>query len=76
MEGTESMDSRDELQKIRIDAVEQLGSIPRVLKELQELVPLLSVAYSTDGRTFGYEAPLSMPIPVGSYVALSVPNGG
>jgi DNA helicase HerA-like ATPase len=70
------MESKDELQKIRIDAVDQLGSIPRVLKELQELVPLLSVAYSTDGRTFGYEAPLSMPIPVGSYVALSVQNGG
>ena len=76
MEGITSMESKDELQKIRIDAVEQLGSIPRVLKELQELVPLLSVAYSTDGRTFGYEAPLSMPIPVGSYVALSVQNGG
>src|SRR5215203_2430749 len=76
MEGITSMEPKDELQKIRIDAVEQLGSIPRVLKELQELVPLLSVAYSTDGRTFGYEAPLSMPIPVGSYVALSVQNGG
>ena len=76
MEGITSMEPKDELQKIRIDAVEQLGAIPRVLKELQELVPLLSVAYSTDGRTFGYEAPLSMSIPVGSYVALSVHNGG
>src|SRR5215217_4088178 len=70
------MESRDDVKKIRIGAMEQLGAIPRVLKELQELVPLLSVAYSTDGRTFGYEAPLSMPIPVGSYVALSVQNGG
>jgi uncharacterized protein len=70
------MENKDELRKIRISAVEQLGAIPGVLKELQELVPLLSAAYSTDGRTFGYEAPLSMPAPVGSYVALSVQNGG
>src|SRR5918997_1885214 len=76
MEGVESMQSRDELRKIRISAVEQLGALPKVLKELQELVPLLSVAYSTDGRTFGYEAPLSMSIPVGSYVALRLQNGG
>src|SRR5215217_4470252 len=69
------MESEGELQKIRIGAVEQLGAIPKVLKELQELVPLLSVAYSTDGRTFGYESPLSMSIPVGSYVALSVHEG-
>src|SRR5918994_2809688 len=69
------MESRDDVKKIRIGAMEQLGAIPKVLKELQELVPLLSVAYSTDGRTFGYEAPLSMSIPVGSYVALSVHEG-
>ncbi|HSK99999.1 MAG TPA: ATP-binding protein [Rubrobacteraceae bacterium] len=69
------MESSDELQKIRIGAGEQLAAIPRVLKELQELVPLLPVAYSTDGRTFGYEAPLSMSIPLGSYVALSAQNG-
>jgi hypothetical protein len=76
MEGIESMESKDELQKVRIGAVEQLGALPKILKELQELVPLLSVAYSTDGRTFGYEAPLSMSIPVGSYVALRLQNGG
>src|SRR3712207_4526213 len=76
MEGITSMESKDELQKIRIGAGEQLGAIPRVLKELQELVPLLSVAYSTDGRTFGYEAPLSMSIPVGSYVALTAQGDG
>jgi len=76
MEGVESMESKDELQKIQISAVEQLGALPKVLKELQELVPLLSVAYSTDGRTFGYEAPLSMSIPVGSYMALSLQTGG
>lgn len=75
MEESGSMGSKDELQRIRIGAVEQLGALPKVLKELQELVPLLAVAYSTDGRTFGYEAPLSMPIPVGSYVALNVENG-
>jgi hypothetical protein len=50
------MEPKDELQKIRSDAAEQFAAIPRVLKELQELVPLLAVAYSTDGRTFGYEA--------------------
>src|SRR5215218_8167502 len=55
--------------------MEQLGAIPTVLKELQELVPLLPVGYSTDGRTFGYEAPLSMSIPVGSYVALAAQGG-
>ena len=76
MEGIESMESKDELQKVRIGAVEQLGALPKILKELQEFVPLLSVAYSTDGRTFGYEAPLSMSIPVGSYVALRLQNGG
>ena len=69
------MESRDDVKKIRIGAMEQLGAIPKVLKELQELVPLLSVAYSTDGRTFGYEAPLSMSIPVGSYVALTAQGG-
>src|SRR3712207_3807273 len=68
------MEPEDELRKIRIDAGEQLGAVPKILKELQELVPLLSVAYSTDGRTFGYEAPLSMPVPMGSYVALSAQN--
>lgn len=30
------------------------------------------VAYSTDGRTFNYEAPLTLPIPVGCYVHLKV----
>jgi DNA helicase HerA-like ATPase len=75
-EGISSMESEDNLQKIRLGAVEQLGALPKVLKDLQELVPLLAVAYSTDGRTFGYEGPLSMPIPIGSYVALSVQNGG
>jgi uncharacterized protein len=69
------MDSENELQNIRIATKEQLGAIPRVLRELQEFVPLLSVAYSTDGRTFGYEAPLSMSIPLGSYVALSTQDG-
>ena len=70
------MESSDELQKIRVGAVEQLGALPKALKELQELVPLLSVAYSTDGRTFGYEAPLSVAIPLGSYVALNTQDGG
>jgi|GEM_PF-289531 len=33
------------------------------------------VAYSTDGRTFGFEAPLSLSIPVGSFVQLKAGNG-
>ena len=70
------MQSSDDVKKIRIRAMEELGAIPKVLKELQELVPLLSAAYSTDGRTFGYEAPLSMSIPVGSYVSLTAQGGG
>ncbi|HET7273290.1 MAG TPA: ATP-binding protein [Rubrobacter sp.] len=70
------MESSDDVKKIRIRAMEELGAIPKVLKELQELVPLLSAAYSTDGRTFGYEAPLSMSIPVGSYVSLTAQGGG
>jgi DNA helicase HerA-like ATPase len=70
------MESSNDVKKIRIGAMEQLGAIPKVLKELQELVPLLSVAYSTDGRTFGYEAPLSMSIPIGSYVSLTAQGSG
>jgi uncharacterized protein len=69
------MESSDDVQKIRIRAMEELGAIPRVLKGLQELVPLLSAAYSTDGRTFGYEGPLSISIPVGSYVSLTAQGG-
>jgi uncharacterized protein len=76
MKGTTVMKSKDELQKIQVSAVEQLGALPKILKELQELVPLLSVAYSTDGRTFGYEAPLSKSIPIGSYVSLTTEGGG
>jgi uncharacterized protein len=69
------MEPSDDVQKIRIRAMEELGAIPRVLKGLQELVPLLSAAYSTDGRTFGYEGPLSISIPVGSYVSLTAQGG-
>ncbi len=38
------MDSDDELRKVQIAAAEQLGVLPRVLPELQELVPLASAA--------------------------------
>ena len=38
------MESRDDVKKIRIGAMEQLGAIPKVLKEPRELVPLLSPA--------------------------------
>jgi len=33
------------------------------------------VAYSTDGRTFGFEAPLALSIPVGCFVHLKAGNG-
>lgn len=33
------------------------------------------VAYSTDGRTFGFEAPQALSIPVGCYVHLQARNG-
>ena len=33
------------------------------------------VAYSTDGRTFGFEAPQALSIPVGCYVYLQARNG-
>ena len=34
-----------------------------------------SVAYSVDGRTFGYELPVEKALPVGSYVNLGLPDG-
>jgi hypothetical protein len=34
------------------------------------------VAYSTDGQTFGFEAPLSLTVPVGCYVHLQASSGG
>jgi hypothetical protein len=34
------------------------------------------VAFSTDGRTFGFEAPQDLAIPVGCYVQLQARNGG
>ncbi|WP_277552710.1 ATP-binding protein [Halobaculum limi] len=38
--------------------------------EEQATKNVAQVAYSTDGRTFDYEAPLSLPAPIGSYVRL------
>jgi hypothetical protein len=33
------------------------------------------IAYSTDGQTFGFEAPLSLSVPVGCYVHLQASSG-
>jgi hypothetical protein len=49
------------------DFREQMMSLRRGLQERLAVLPL---AYSTDGATFGYEAPLTLPIPVGGYVRL------
>ncbi|KTG10879.1 hypothetical protein AUR64_06760 [Haloprofundus marisrubri] len=43
--------------------------------EEQAVHNVAQVAYSTDGRTFEYEAPLSFPFPVGSYVLLQSADG-
>jgi hypothetical protein len=67
------MESSDELQKIRIG--KQLAVIPRVLEGLHEPVPLLPVAYATNGRTFGYEAPFSMSFLLRSSVGLNAQDG-
>jgi hypothetical protein len=46
----------------------------RVQLEEQAMRNVSQVAYSTDGRTFGYEAPLSLSIPIGCYVLLVTPG--
>jgi hypothetical protein len=46
----------------------------RIQLEEQAMRTVSQVAYSTDGRTFGYEAPLSLPIPIGCYVLLVTPG--
>jgi hypothetical protein len=54
------MDSKDGLRKIRVDTGGRLSAIPRILEELDVIIPLLSAAYSTGGRRFGYDCPHSI----------------
>jgi len=48
----------------------QYESLRRVLE--MRLVPPSPSAYSIDGRTFSFEAPLSLPLAVGRYVVLHI----
>ena len=53
------------------DKLDELrGDYRDVLDFLEEQVAsnVKPLAYSTDGRTFGCDAPLSLPIPPGCYV--------
>jgi DNA helicase HerA-like ATPase len=49
-------------------AADQLEEIQQRLKES---VPQSPVAYSVNGKDFGYETPLSAPLTVGSYVTMA-----
>ncbi len=44
-------------------------------RSFQEQFAPIPLAYSTDGTTFGYEAPLDYPIPAGSYVDIRTAGG-
>jgi hypothetical protein len=41
----------------------------------QEQFAAMPLAFSTDGRVFGYEAPLTHPAPAGGYVAIETAGG-
>jgi len=73
MNEQESKDPR--LDKDKIDLVrDELRTLVDYLEERANL-SVAQVAYSTDGRTFNYEAPLTLSIPVGSYVHLTIDTG-
>lgn len=61
-------DKQDELRGDYRDALDFLEE--RVASNVKPL------AYSTDGRTFGYDAPLSLPIPPGCYVRVDAGDQG
>lgn len=57
--------------------LEELRGNVRALHDYFEDVAMQNVAqtaYSTDGRTFDFVAPLSLPVPVGSYSELETPD--
>jgi uncharacterized protein len=73
MNDQESKDPR--LDKDKIDLVrDELRTLVEYLEERANL-SVAQVAYSIDGRTFNYEAPLTLSIPVGSYVHLTIDSG-
>ncbi len=51
---------------------EEMGAIRRQFQTQFAAAPL---AFSVDGMTFGYEAPLDYPIPAGSYVEIETVDG-
>jgi hypothetical protein len=66
-----SLSEEDELDELR-------GDYRDVLDFLEERAAssVKQIAYSTDGRTFGYDAPLSLPIPPGCYVRVDAGDQG
>jgi uncharacterized protein len=49
--------------------------ILNVRRQLQSQFAPVPVAYSTDGRSFTFEAPLDYPAPMGSYVGIETSDG-
>jgi DNA helicase HerA-like ATPase len=63
------------LDKDKIDLVrDELRTLVGYLEERANL-SVAQVAYSIDGRIFNYEAPLTLSIPVGSHVHLTIDTG-
>jgi uncharacterized protein len=60
-------DQSEERQRLTAISREEMIAIQRRLQSQFAAVPL---AFSTDGKTFSYEAPLDYPIPAGSYVQI------
>lgn len=51
-------------------------SLIETRKQLEKsLIPQSPIAYSTDGVSFRYEAPLSLPLTIGSYVTITNEDG-
>jgi len=61
---------KTQIDKVKIETMRgELRALQDFLEE-RAINEVAQVAFSADGRTFGYEAPLSLTIPVGSYVHL------
>ena len=64
-----------DLDKERLEDIRsQMRALSDYLEE-RAISNVAQVAYSTDGRSFDYEAPLTLSIPVGSYVHLRTAGG-
>lgn len=64
--------SEPSVERPRAISREQMFQMRRAAQEQFAALPL---AFSTDGRVFGYEAPLTHPAPAGGYVALETSEG-